>query len=141
MNNNRIRNCVICYGGDNMHYGSKFFTLLFLTVALASTMVWAQQDDEHHGDNQRQEQDQAQQRDQRDQQHQNQQRIYDSSHHDYHQWNENEDHTYRQYLSEHHKQYRDFQSESSKQQNQYWNWRHSHPDQNHPDNRSDHDNH
>jgi len=127
-----------------MHCGSKFFTILFLTVALASTLAWAQQDDERRGDDQRQQQDQAQQREQREEQHereQNQQRIYDRSHHDYHQWNDDEDRAYRQYLSEHHREYRDFERESPKEQNQYWNWRHSHPDQGHPDDRSDRDNH
>jgi len=127
-----------------MHRGYKCFTLSVLTFALASTMAPAQQDDEHRGNDQRQQQDQAQQREQREEQqerNQKQQGIYDSSHHDYHQWNDNEDRAYRQYLSKHHKQYRDFQSESPKEQNQYWNWRHAHPDQDHPDNRSDHDNH
>jgi hypothetical protein len=122
----------------NMHRGLNYLTSFFLTAALASPMAIAQQDD------QRQRQDQTQQRDQRDQQEnrnnrntENQQRVYDRSHHDYHQWNDNEDRSYRQYLGENHKDYRDFQSTSRRQQTKYWNWRHSHPDQDHQDNRSD----
>ena len=124
-----------------MHRGYSYFTSFVLTAALASPMAFAQQDD------QRQHQDQAQQRDQRDQQQErnnnseNQQRVYDRSHHGYHQWNDNEDHAYRQYLAENHKDYRDFKNTSRRQQTKYWNWRHSHPDQGQQDNHPEHDSH
>jgi hypothetical protein len=55
-------------------------------------------------------------------------RIYDSSHHDYHNWDDREDHAYRGYLTDHHQDYRAFDKQSHKQQNDYWNWRHQHPD-------------
>jgi hypothetical protein len=55
-------------------------------------------------------------------------RIYDSGHHDYHNWDANEERAYRGYLTEHHVEYRGYDKETHKQQNNYWNWRHSHPD-------------
>lgn len=57
-------------------------------------------------------------------------RVYDNHHHDYHNWDSNEDHAYRMYLGEHHQEYRDFNHQSKKYQNNYWAWRHSHPDHN-----------
>jgi hypothetical protein len=55
-------------------------------------------------------------------------RVYDSTHHDYHNWDDREDHAYRGYLTEHHENYRAYDKQNHKQQNNYWNWRHSHPD-------------
>ena len=55
-------------------------------------------------------------------------RIYDSGHHDYHNWDDREDHAYRGYLTDHHQDYRAFDKQNQKQQNNYWNWRHQHPD-------------
>jgi hypothetical protein len=55
-------------------------------------------------------------------------RIYDSGHHDYHNWDEREDHAYRGYLTERHEDYRAYDKQHHKQQKAYWNWRHSHPD-------------
>lgn len=55
-------------------------------------------------------------------------RVYDRTHKDYHNWDDREDHTYRGYLQENHREYRPFTEQRQKQQRTYWNWRHSHPD-------------
>ena len=55
-------------------------------------------------------------------------RVYDSHHHDYHNWDDREDRTYRLYLTNHHRPYVEFSSQRSRDQRSYWNWRHSHPD-------------
>jgi hypothetical protein len=55
-------------------------------------------------------------------------RVYDSHHHDYHNWDDREDHAYRGYLVERHQDYRAYDKQNHKQQAAYWNWRHSHPD-------------
>ena len=57
-------------------------------------------------------------------------RVYDRSHKDYHNWNDNEDRSYRVYLGEQHQDYREYSRLNRGQQNKYWNWRHSHPDNN-----------
>jgi len=57
-------------------------------------------------------------------------RVYDSGHHDYHNWDDREDHAYRGYLTDNHQDYRAYDKESHKQQQAYWNWRHAHPDSN-----------
>ena len=55
-------------------------------------------------------------------------RYYDRNHHDYHQWNDREDHSYRVYLGERHRDYREFRLTNRRQQDDYWKWRHQHPD-------------
>jgi hypothetical protein len=55
-------------------------------------------------------------------------RVYDSKHHDYHSWNDREERAYRGYLTETHEVYRAYEKQHHKLQNNYWNWRHSHPD-------------
>jgi hypothetical protein len=55
-------------------------------------------------------------------------RYYDRDGHDYHAWNSNEDHAYRVYLQEQHQNYRDFNKVKRTQQQQYFKWRHTHPD-------------
>jgi len=55
-------------------------------------------------------------------------RVYDSHHHDYHNWDDREDHAYRGYLVERHQDYRAYDKQNQRQQAAYWNWRHSHPD-------------
>ncbi|MGB7283296.1 MAG: hypothetical protein WBE13_13615 [Candidatus Acidiferrum sp.] len=54
--------------------------------------------------------------------------YYDSNYRDYHHWDDREDHAYRVWLSDRHYEYRDFKKLNKDQQNDYWNWRHSHPD-------------
>lgn len=57
-------------------------------------------------------------------------RYYDRNHHDYHEWNDREDRSYRIYLGEHHRDYREFRLTTRRQQDNYWTWRHNHPDHN-----------
>ena len=57
-------------------------------------------------------------------------RIYDSNHHDYHNWDDREDHAYRGYLEQRHEKYHPYGSWHSKEQKNYWKWRHNHPDHN-----------
>jgi hypothetical protein len=55
-------------------------------------------------------------------------RVYDSHHHDYHNWDDREDHAYRGYLVEHHRTYRAYDQQRARDQRNYWKWRHEHPD-------------
>lgn len=55
-------------------------------------------------------------------------RYYDRGGKDYHTWNDNEDRAYRSYLKEQHRDYRDFDKVKRPQQQQYFKWRHEHPD-------------
>ena len=55
-------------------------------------------------------------------------RYYDRAHKDWHDWDDREDHAYRGWLAERHRQYRGFSKLSRKDKDDYWNWRHSHPD-------------
>lgn len=90
----------------------KYLGFIFLSAALTAPMTIltsaATQDD--HRDEKKQE------------------RVYDRSHKDYHNWDDNEDRFYRQYLGDQHKDYREYSKLNRNQQAGYWNWRHSHPD-------------
>ena len=55
-------------------------------------------------------------------------RYYDKKNKDTHEWNDNEDKAYRAYLSENHQEYRDFSKRKAPEQQQYFDWRHEHPD-------------
>jgi len=55
-------------------------------------------------------------------------RYYDNQRKDYHQWNEHEARAYRRWLEERHEKYRNFTSLQRERQEEYWRWRHSHPD-------------
>jgi heat shock protein HspQ len=55
-------------------------------------------------------------------------RYYDRNGKDYHTWNDNEDRAYRAYLTEQQRAYREFNREKRPQQQQYFAWRHRHPD-------------
>jgi type III secretory pathway component EscR len=55
-------------------------------------------------------------------------RYYDRNGKDYHAWNNNEDRAYRSYLTEQHRDYREFNRVNRSQQQQYFTWRHQHPD-------------
>lgn len=55
-------------------------------------------------------------------------RVYDSHHHDYHNWDDREDQAYRGYLVERHQDYRAYDKQNHREQANYWNWRHSHPE-------------
>ena len=56
-------------------------------------------------------------------------RYYDPSHNDYHTWNSGEVVYYQQWAVEtHHDPHRNFNKMNKDEQNDYWNWRHNHPD-------------
>lgn len=55
-------------------------------------------------------------------------RYYDRDHRDYHSWDDREDRAYRRYLVAQHRSYRKFNRASNRVHRHYWNWRHSHPD-------------
>ena len=55
-------------------------------------------------------------------------RVYDRHHRDYHNWDDREDRAYRGYLDSQHRQYREYNRQNSRSQNNYWKWRHNHPD-------------
>jgi hypothetical protein len=59
----------------------------------------------------------------------NNKRYYDKSHKDYHQWNANEDKSYSVFLSTNNIQVHAFSKAKPTEQQQYWNWRHDHPDE------------
>ncbi len=91
-----------------MHHAHRYISALFLTAALAASgSIVAAATPQEVGV---------------------QVRVYDSNHHDYHNWDDREDHAYRGYLVERHQDYRAYDKQKHKQQNAYWNWRHSHPD-------------
>lgn len=56
------------------------------------------------------------------------QRYYDKDHKDYHTWNQQEDRAYRKFLEEKHRAYHEWSKATRREQQEYWNWRHSHPD-------------
>jgi uncharacterized protein YecT (DUF1311 family) len=58
----------------------------------------------------------------------NDKRYYDNSHKDYHVWNDRENEAYRHWMDEKHQNYREFSKLKSKQQQDYWAWRHDHPE-------------
>jgi hypothetical protein len=55
-------------------------------------------------------------------------RYYDRDGRDYHQWNSQEDHAYRVYLGEQHQPYVEFRKVKPVHQQEYFKWRHGHPD-------------
>ena len=55
-------------------------------------------------------------------------RVYDRTHKDYHVWNDHENQAYRSWLGERQLKYRDYGRLKHKQQNDYWQWRHDHPE-------------
>jgi hypothetical protein len=55
-------------------------------------------------------------------------RVYDSHHRDYHNWDDHENHAWGVYLSNNHRKSHGFSRSSRREQSRYWNWRHSHPD-------------
>jgi hypothetical protein len=107
---------------DDMHQGYRyFFSSLFLTAALAAPSAMnaatRSQDSRNQEEHRRDDKDQN--------------RVYDRSHKDYHNWNDNEDRSFRVYLGERHREYRPFAEMREKEQRAYWNWRHRHPDHDH----------
>src|SRR5579872_2497730 len=56
------------------------------------------------------------------------QRYYDRDHHDYHEWNDRESRAYGRWETENSRKHREFARRRRAEQAHYWNWRHSHPD-------------
>ena len=54
-------------------------------------------------------------------------RIYDEPRHDYHRWNSGEERAYRAYLAERRREYIEFSRLERRDQEDYWEWRHNHP--------------
>ncbi len=55
-------------------------------------------------------------------------RYYDDDRKDYHKWSKGEDKAYEHYLKDQRKEQReDFHHGNRIQQNEYWRWRHDHP--------------
>lgn len=61
-------------------------------------------------------------------------RVYDKNHKDYHNWDDHENQSWGLYLSQNHKKSHEFAKSNRKEQADYWNWRHSHPDNDRRDN-------
>ena len=55
-------------------------------------------------------------------------KYYDRDAKDYHTWNSQEDRAYHAYVVDQHQQYRDFKKVKPAQQQEYFKWRHEHPD-------------
>ena len=56
-------------------------------------------------------------------------RYYDRDHKDYHRWDANEQRSYGIFLNENHIQVHVFRKARPTEQQQYWKWRHEHPDE------------
>jgi len=53
----------------------------------------------------------------------------DNARHDKHEWNAREDDAWKRYRDEHHVRQEHFDKLKRKQQDEYWKWRHEHPDE------------
>ena len=94
----------------NMHCTHKYIASLFLTAALVApvTIIAAPAPQEANV----------------------QLRYYDKHHKDYHNWDDNENRSWGQYLTQKHRNSHEFSRASKREQSNYWNYRHSHPDNN-----------
>jgi len=91
----------------------RYFKVVVLSAALVVPALMSAQDHDHMD------------RGRNDQQ---SRRYEDKAHSDSHEWNAGEDQAYRRYLQERHRKYHDFTKAKKNEQSDYWNWRHSHPD-------------
>ena len=55
-------------------------------------------------------------------------RVYDRTHRDYHNWDDREERSYQTFRVEHPKYHVTYKKAKRSQQNEYWTWRHVHPD-------------
>ena len=85
-----------------------YFSALLLSAALLAPLAVKAADDEHRDKNEH--------------------RYYDRSNKDYHVWNDRENENYRRYLQEQKREYREFNRNPRRDQENYWKWRHAHPD-------------
>jgi type III secretory pathway component EscR len=90
-----------------------YFKMILLSAAIVVPVAVSAQDRDHSDHNQQS------------------RRYEDKAHKDSHEWDANEDQAYRRYLQENHRKYTDFAKTKKKEQNNYWNWRHSHSDNDH----------
>ena len=91
----------------------RYFKVIVLSAALVVPVLVSAQDRDHSD---------------KGQNNQQSRRYEDKAHKDSHEWNAGEDQAYRRYLQEHGKKYHDFAKAKKREQNDYWSWRHSHPD-------------
>ena len=89
----------------------RYLTALFLTAALAGSVSLRADDDDHEHRSNR-----------------HVKRYYDPDARDYHEWNQHENNLYRQYAKENRKRERDFAKMNRRERQEYFRWRHSHPD-------------
>jgi hypothetical protein len=54
--------------------------------------------------------------------------FYDKDHKDYHKWDDHEQSAWGRFLAEKHRKEPEFAKANHKKQQEYWEWRHSHPD-------------
>ena len=55
-------------------------------------------------------------------------RVFDRNHKDYHNWDDRENTAWGVYLTDNHRRHYEYAKANRAQQDQYWNWRHAHPD-------------
>ena len=58
-------------------------------------------------------------------------RVYDEEHRDYHAWNHGEVMYYQRWEAESHRDHKDFNHRTEAEKKEYWNWRHTHGDNDH----------
>lgn len=63
--------------------------------------------------------------------HRDDHRVYDREHKDYHDWDDHENRLYLQWEKAKHRTHHEFSKLSRKTQDEYWEWRHSHSDDDH----------
>jgi len=54
--------------------------------------------------------------------------YYDRDHKDYHKWDDHEQSAWGRFLAEKHRKDHEFAKANHKEQQEYWSWRHDHPD-------------
>jgi hypothetical protein len=54
--------------------------------------------------------------------------VYDEKHKDYHVWDDHENAAWVRFQQEKHWKEHEWSKANKKEQEQYWEWRHSHPD-------------
>jgi hypothetical protein len=55
-------------------------------------------------------------------------RVYDRNHKDYHNWDDREERSYQTFRVEHPRYHVIYRKARRRQQDEYWTWRHVHPD-------------
>jgi hypothetical protein len=90
-----------------------YFKVIVLSAALVFPVLVSAQDRDHPD---------------KGQNNQQSRRYEDKAHKDSHEWNADADQAYRRYLQEHHKKYHDFAKAKKSEQDDYWNWHHTHSD-------------